>query len=1287
MIPPEEDKSQPQEMTHDLIYISQNSSSEMAQFGNTGYYSNILGSNARQNSTPMEIGEPQYYSGCPSTTSQKCHTQLYQHQSLCPMEYYDQTTNNRSASTVSDCNFNFSSNSSHYFYRHTDISNMMSSRHQIVETFPRVIDIPQYRPNYHSTIPIHKEQTINSNLRSGGTILSATNNIVCDTVNTNYYDDNRKNFLDDFKLKEEVNDEEEQELNDEYDKSTYVPYVPKCVQLGGPHPSEVVESESLSCVDSPPVTYELKLPHSVFEKNGLSNVQAEAVVYACQAHCQWLSTGERMGFLLGDGVGLGKGRTIAGVVRENWIRGEKKAVWISASKDLEQDARRDLCDVFADEIPLMSITKISYSQHISDHLSEGVLFSTYSSLISKKLRNSNSTAKYESRYEQIAKWLGQNFNGLLVFDESHKARKYRPNQSNENNSMGSAVSKIQKQFPNARVIYSSATMACDPSHLSHMSRLGLWDANNSFNEFRNKIENLNMMEMVSMELKQRGVYLARRLSFKGVLYEVAHVELSEEFNDMYCASCSLWSEMIKEFIATPDKDTKQEGAYFWGAHQRFFRYLCIAAKVDPVIKIINNALEEGHCAVIGLQWTGEAHATMTFNQTVSPAKCVIESVLKKVPILKTEEVKKRFKNVENMLPKNTLDLLIDRLGGEEKVAEMTGRKRSTHFKNVNIDEKDKFMEGIKLIAVISDAASTGISLQSDRRVKNQRKRVHICLEMPWSADASIQQMGRTHRSNQLLPPKYVCPVTSIAGENRFAWGLAKKLEKLGALTQSDRRFQGETFEVECNVNENMANRAVDSLIKNSYDSCRMSASSKVDEKEHYNFLRKAFDLIALTSNPKKKADISWQKFMNRLLGLPPDTQNLVFRAFQHTYRRVIAEAIQKNEVNFGTNSLIATSMKILDKYEYPTCDVSNGNETFTLHHVELELGMTWEDVRDKYEATKDHGTESDGFYMRHFRGTQNNEMILLLFDKDRKIQTSFGPGYNGHEKLYPNDKIPTRFIKIDADEAQAKWEYQYQCLLQSCRHHFEQRCPRCPSNCIESKIRQERYIVTGSVLSITEVIDISTTKSLNVQLNYVPEGYKSNRLIGLDLDASSFHKLKLHWDHKNKCMEINQNINTTRIEHFQDNANVPLLNTNALIVDDSQPMECQTWNNTTLPGRDSNLGISDTISKESPYVKFKLTYTLEDVIDLVDREVPERGVDFVGTSCDVSVGQFPNLTAHSESPSSSLTELSSHNRVYNSRAIEDGLMAVSLPRKVEICSEKEKEISTIEYIIDFISQV
>ncbi|KAL7448691.1 hypothetical protein ACHAWC_000839, partial [Mediolabrus comicus] len=162
-----------------------------------------------------------------------------------------------------------------------------------------------------------------------------------------------------------------------------------------------------------------------------------------------------------------------------------------------------------------------------------------------------------------------------------------------------------------------------------------------------------------------------------------------------------------------------------------------------------------------------------------------------------EKVKGWLETVDGIsLPPNPLDRLLNELGGPDQVAELTGRKsrqrkgENVPFDQINIEEKNNFQNGSKLVAILSEAASTGISLQADKRVKNQRRRVHVTIELPWSADKAIQQLGRTHRSNQTTGPLYKFLISDVGGEKRFASAVAKRLALLGALTQGDRRATG-----------------------------------------------------------------------------------------------------------------------------------------------------------------------------------------------------------------------------------------------------------------------------------------------------------------------------------------------------------------------------------------------------------------------------------------------------------------------------------------------------------------
>ena len=378
--------------------------------------------------------------------------------------------------------------------------------------------------------------------------------------------------------------------------------------------------------------------------------------------------------------------------------------------------------------------------------------------------------------------------------------------------------ELQEKLPRARVVYCSATSVSEPKNLGFMSRLGLWGPGTehaNFQDFIDSIENLGTgaIELNAMHLKSLGALQARQLSYSTCDFELVDVVSDENFSAVYEQAARIFVDLYSALVKSGARKTE-----FWAEHLRFFKFLAIATKVDDCIRIAKQAIEDGCCCVIGLQSTGEASSTRaakaigineegggTFSEFISSPAEGLKRLIRN--IIAPDQVRAWIDAVDKLeLPANALDRLLNELGGPEAVAELTGRKtrqvrryEATMEKEVisyekrklsNIEEKNLFQGGEKLIAIVSEAASTGISLQADKRVANQRRRVHITLELPWSADKAIQQLGRTHRSNQSSGPLYKFMLSDIGGEARFGAAVSRRLASLGALTKGDRRATG-----------------------------------------------------------------------------------------------------------------------------------------------------------------------------------------------------------------------------------------------------------------------------------------------------------------------------------------------------------------------------------------------------------------------------------------------------------------------------------------------------------------
>ncbi len=57
------------------------------------------------------------------------------------------------------------------------------------------------------------------------------------------------------------------------------------------------------------------------------------------------------------------------------------------------------------------------------------------------------------------------------------------------------------------------------------------------------------MEIVAIDMKLRGMYMARQLSFGGVTFSVNQVELSDKFKEAYDASVKLVSSVVMKTVS------------------------------------------------------------------------------------------------------------------------------------------------------------------------------------------------------------------------------------------------------------------------------------------------------------------------------------------------------------------------------------------------------------------------------------------------------------------------------------------------------------------------------------------------------------------------------------------------------------------------------------------------------------------------------------------------------------------------------------------------------------------
>ncbi|QUO37956.1 strawberry notch family protein [Dysosmobacter sp. Marseille-Q4140] len=748
--------------------------------------------------------------------------------------------------------------------------------------------------------------------------------------------------------------------------STYAAYAPRKVHIKGarPHPARLVESAAMAAVEPPDPAYTPALPERIAKEGVLSDAQLENVVYAGQAHSQKLADGRRKGFFIGDGTGVGKGRQIAGIIMDNFLQGRRKAVWISEKASLLEDARRDWKDLGGNPDEILDL-KNPHLLKNGIQADSGIVFGPYSTLRSQK----------EARLKMLEDWLGKDFDGVIALDEAHNMGNSVSIKRGRGKSKPAAQAlagiDLQRAFPNARVVYASATGATDISQYGYLERLGLWGKGTAFNDLNDFIEKISngglaAMELVARDMKSMGVYMARSISYDDVKYDTIQHDLTPMQTEIYNTMSRAWQKVLQNVnealkITGADKNGQARGAAYsaiFSGQQRFYNQILTSMSMPTVIEDMRRELAAGRSVVLQLTNTNEAQAARAIAKNeaeggdlddidLTPSETLRDLLVKSFPTTVYEEytddegrtrsrmvvdangdpvidrkaVRMRDALVEELsqmkVPDGPLEMLFDAFGVDQ-VAEVTGRTQRI------VEKRDA--NGV--LRRVHEKRGPTSGTADTKLFQDGKKRILVFSEAGGtgrSYHADLRAKNQQQRVHYLL---------------QAGWNASKAVQGFGRTHRSNQASAPIFRLVTTNV---MGQKRFTSTIARRLDQLgaltkgqRQAGSGVFSEKDNLenpiaadalsvyyksvnrSILKKLglYDKIydengRINDSAEDLRNVS--KFLNRILSLEVEEQNEVFQGFYDTFERMLDNAIANGTVDMGLENYRAEKVDVVDE--------------------------------------------------------------------------------------------------------------------------------------------------------------------------------------------------------------------------------------------------------------------------------------------------------------------------------------------------------------------------------------
>lgn len=823
--------------------------------------------------------------------------------------------------------------------------------------------------------------------------------------------------------------------------SLYEPYRLETIAIPGAlaHPSKLVQSAAMASVRLPVPTYRPHLPQDVIDTGLLSDAQLESVVYAGEAHAQHLSGSWlvnesydvltpappddpaairfRRGWFLGDGTGAGKGRQVAGIILDNWLKGRRRAIWISKNDKLLEDAQRDWKALGREKLQIIPQDRFKLGKPIT--LSEGILFTTYATL---RIGERDGKA---SRLRQILDWLGPDFDGAIIFDEAHAMANAAGSKSTRGDrgpsQQGLAGLRLQHALPDARVVYVSATGATAVENLAYAQRLGLWGGEDfpfaSRAEFVSAMQEggIAAMEVLARDLKALGLYTARSLSYEGVEVDILEHALTPEQTAIYDTyadafqiihhnmTAALEAANVTGKTGTLNKNAKAAArSAFESNKQRFFNHLITAMKMPSLIAAISDDLAAGHAPIVQLVSTSEAlmerRVAMIpstewadLSVDITPREYVLDYlahsfptqlyetytdsegnhlsrpvVIDGQPVQSREAEDRRDAMIEHLaaLPavQGALDQLIQHFG-TETVAEVTGRSRRIIKTMKN---------GYPVLALQNRPPSANLS--ETQAFMDDKKRILVFSDAGGtgrSYHADLAARNQRKRVHYLLEPgwKADTAIQGLGRSNRTNQAEPPLFRPVATNVRGEKRFLstiarrldtlGAITRGQRQTGGQGLFRAEDNLESRYARSALRQLYAKITKGDVSCCSLTHFEdvtALRITGEDGLLLDDlpAISTFLNRVLALKITLQNDLFEEFETLLAAIIEGAIAGGTYEIGLETITAESLKLLSRRVIATHKASGADTLlFEIERQDRNNPLTLEQVLALLRDTRD----------------------------------------------------------------------------------------------------------------------------------------------------------------------------------------------------------------------------------------------------------------------------------------------------------------------------------------------